>query len=122
MMDTKFTPGPWEVRYDWDEGRHIISMASAIETPGRYKSHHRIEYSHGIFDHEDEPGTAGHRQFLQAAANAHLIAAAPELYEALVRFIEDPTFQVAVGGNPNVVDRMLDHARAALAKARGEQP
>lgn len=47
--------------------------------------------------------------------------AAPDLYEALSNLMENPLFQTAVGGNPNAVERMLDHARSALAKARGEQ-
>lgn len=47
----------------------------------------------------------------ETRANAHLIAAAPDLYEAL-RVIADrfPGFQ----------DREFKAARAALAKARGE--
>jgi|SRR6476620_12372489 len=64
----------------------------------------------------------GEIQLPDCPHNARLIAAAPDLYEALIDFIENPLFQVAVGGNPVVVDRMLDRARAALAKARGEQP
>jgi hypothetical protein len=101
MSETKFTPGRWAFRaLRGDDG------LGYIEADG-YDIIHA-----GVSDLSRE----------ENEANAHLIAAAPEMYEALVHFIEDPTFQVAVGGNPNVVDRMLDHARAALAKARGEQP
>lgn len=61
---------------------------------------------------DDEVGT-GERE-----ANAHLIAAAPELYEALAKAakILDRNF-MEVGGDGNDV---LDEAKAALAKARGE--
>jgi hypothetical protein len=52
-----------------------------------------------IFDHE------------QQLANAHLIAAAPDLYEALEYIL------TANDGEPDRFDR----AHAALAKARGEQ-
>lgn len=38
-----------------------------------------------------------------------------QLREALGWFLTDPRFQVAVGGNPNVVNRMLADARARLA-------
>jgi len=44
------------------------------------------------------------------------VTGADDLAAALGWFLEDPRFQVAVGGNPNVVDRMLADARAALAK------
>jgi hypothetical protein len=101
-MQTKFTRGPWRIEWACQTLPYQIVGAEG-ERVTRW----------GAFIKPSQP---------TGVANAHLIAAAPELYEALVRFIEDPTFQVAVGGNPNVVDRMLDHARAALAKARGEQP
>jgi len=42
------------------------------------------------------------------------------LTQALSSFLADPDFDVAVGGNPNMVDRMLSRSRAALAKARGD--
>jgi hypothetical protein len=48
-------------------------------------------------------------------ANANLIAAAPDLYEAL-----DGMLRLAVAANAS--DRIICHeARAALAKARGEK-
>jgi hypothetical protein len=53
--------------------------------------------------------------------DAHLIAAAPELYEALNALMGgDEKMQVGIGGNPLYVERFIDRARAALAKARGE--
>lgn len=53
-------------------------------------------------------------------ANADLIAAAPDLYASLHALMDDSRFVVSVGGNPIVVDAMLNDARTALAKARGE--
>lgn len=53
-------------------------------------------------------------------ANARLIAAAPELLEALRCFLSDTRFQVGVGGNPNAVHEMIAQARAAIAKAEGQ--
>jgi hypothetical protein len=40
-----------------------------------------------------------------------------QLRGALRWFLTDDRFQVAIGGNPNVVDRMLADARSILAKA-----
>ena len=51
-------------------------------------------------------------------ANAHLIAAAPELYEALKLFV-DATPKLDMS-DPCMVER-VNRARAALAKARGEK-
>ena len=58
------------------------------------------------------------------ALTAHIDAQAAEiarLREALGWFLCDDRFHVAVGGNPNVVERMLRDARAAIAKATGKQ-
>ena len=55
-------------------------------------------------------------QCLNALTTALRVTGADDLAAALGWFLEDPRFQVAVGGNPNVVDRMLADARAALAK------
>lgn len=54
-----------------------------------------------------------------ADADAALIAAAPDLLASLKCFLEDIRFQVTVGGNPIMVDRMIAAARAAIAKAEG---
>lgn len=53
--------------------------------------------------------------FVQGEANAHLIAAAPDLYEALENAVAAlESWNVSpIGGLPKM--------RAALAKARGEQ-
>nr|WP_289108753.1 hypothetical protein [uncultured Halomonas sp.] len=52
----------------------------------------------------------------KARANAHLIAATPELYDALEMMLQ----MVEFGGFGK--DAAMDTARAALAKARGEHP
>ena len=52
-------------------------------------------------------------KFIEAVANAHLIAAAPDLYEALEANV-DAMDNLGISGGA------MDAARAALAKARGE--
>lgn len=43
------------------------------------------------------------------------------LREALSDFLENPSFKVAVGGNPIAVERMLAKARSALTPPHPEQ-
>ena len=84
--ETKWTPGPWHSRgfptISAGKGKGMI--AKVLE---RYMDRAERE------------------------ANASLIAAAPELYEALEMMLEFPK------AGPST-----STARAALAKARGEQP
>ena len=51
--------------------------------------------------------------FIVRACNSHY-----ELLEALSWFVDDERFQVAVGGNPAAVERMIADAQAVYAKAR----
>ena len=91
MSKTKFTPGPW-----WIDGQGIGPKSFAddqsygMTTPVAYIEEYDWPENH--------------------VANAHLIAAAPELYETLEEVIR-------------ISDRKhdaWDKAKAALAKARGE--
>lgn len=72
------TPGPWEVRFvedDW-ESKLVILMADARSTyPGYYTNAEVVDYDHGV-----ETDSEG---FAQVKANARLIAAAPDLLDAL---------------------------------------
>jgi hypothetical protein len=96
---SKHTPGPWVAEFEEtynvrgpDEGRVAICM----NLKGRY-------------------GLGGRRTGAESAANARLIAAAPDLLETLRELVD---------GMPDVEDsegRVLFRARAAIAKATGEQ-
>ena len=93
MSAPKFTPGPWEVRV-WDGDHWPIWRTSIAEKNGK-----------------------GHALFISAKhapnvpANAHLIAAAPDLYEALCDMVSD---------RECLSEATIDFAKRALAKARGE--
>lgn len=112
MNETKWTPGPWWTDAVYDEedcGCSIGRVAFAIEI---------------LPDHAEV-----------AKANAHLIAAAPDMADALkpfekalawfearmtedeMKFMNEKTFMI--GCEITVAD--LRNAVAALAKARGEQ-
>lgn len=86
MSEPKFTPGPWQIN-----GSHIYT-----EDPKR-----------AVIAQVFNPGKSADAYPL--IENAHLIAAAPELYEALEYCIKQiPEF----GDVPGI--------KAALAKVRGE--
>lgn len=92
MSAAQHTPGPWEVT-----GTEISTVAK----PWRIVAHVVPA------DHRTAPNA-------NAEANARLIAAAPELYEALSLYITD----VADNGLPPTQLAAWEAARAALAKVR----
>ena len=86
-MATKFTPGPWSVCAD---RAYVDGPDGKVVAHCCYERHPSEEY-----------------------ANADLIAAAPDLYEALEAFI--------AGADTGYISVDVDKfARAALARARGE--
>ena len=94
------TPGPWFVsmKPDWDEDG---GMEPAV-----------YDCDGGVFAVvDDEPETIA-RPFYEA--DAHLIAAAPEMLEALERLVE------AAGPQMVEPDLALEFARTVIRKARGE--
>jgi hypothetical protein len=89
-MNNKHTPGPWIA--------HETAVVDSIERPlaETYKDMPR---------HLDE-----------ALANAHLIAAAPELLEALESLVQTLGYETA---NKLRVQGAMKQAKAAILKARG---
>jgi hypothetical protein len=109
MSETKFTRGPWLIeRRATKEGgpHHTIGVT-------------RDEISGGVF------GTHSSGRYMSVSGcidehDAALIAAAPDLYEALSDLFENKQFNTAIGGNPIMVDKLIERIWAALKKARGE--
>lgn len=105
MTDTKHTPGPWG----------LITVPTSIgqchkigSFPGRLKDNHACIY--------DDGAPAGHSEHsAELLANAHLIAATPELLEALEDCVEFLQRQGPAGAT-----RVAAKAREAIAKAKGE--
>lgn len=103
--NTNWTPGPWslsdEVERDGLLSRQVYGapegMLAIVRTANQGRHY--------------------------GAANANLIAAAPDLYEALEALMGDATFKLAKkGGNLEEIMAHTSQARTALAKARGEAP
>ena len=107
MTEAEFTPGPWSAYID--EGACIIqSDSSGFAVADANKGS-----AHPLSDEWDKEWVA--ELDAQAEANAHLIAAAPDLYAALEAII---SWDHQLDG-PYAWEA-LEQAKAALAKARGE--
>ena len=97
QTEAKFTKGPWRVEYG-----------------------HQQKSGPRCWQVSDEYDAVCNNQFCcarESEANAHLIAAAPDLYAALhkaLNFIENTEGELGVTLDSG------DAARAALRKARGE--
>ena len=94
MSETKFTPGPWMV------GGSLVGAGNII-----------------IRQQWDCDGV---RSFDVAEANANLIAAAPDMYEALEAAILEYGKPGGPWNVPASPGTWIDKAKAAIVKARGE--
>lgn len=102
---TKFTPGPWTV---WGKGYSPWCVMPHEHSPA-YQDRH----SRGIATMENwDPG--------EAKANAHLIAAAPDLLAALEALLPLADWALLEQSPPGADDPLVDQARAAILKARGK--
>lgn len=100
-MSTTFTPGPWDIESRFVGPLYVTAAVQAdVDRSGR------MEVAH-----------VGADTFVQAQANARLIAAAPELYEALERLVANYRSDGSEGAT-----RDIEIALSVLAKARGETP
>lgn len=97
--ETKFTPGPWKFlkgMFNHEGERGLGSIVTDEEIPWYIA---KIEFD----------GTGVH-------ANAHLIAAAPDMYELLAECLD-----IIEAVDPEYNQQELAEGRDLLAKARGEQ-
>lgn len=110
MSETKHTPGPWKWTRQYRDslGAHAFSLVDA----GGY----------GILSCD---GEANSPQMLggRGEANARLIAAAPDLLEALEAICEMQERTYGYGIDTHIeLARLVVPARAAIAKATGAEP
>jgi hypothetical protein len=100
-MSDKHTPGPW----GWDD-----VPGSGIQIRGPYKGGTRLLFIEIWRQFPEREWDA------EMEANARLIAAAPDLLESLQEIVA-----AADGAGWSQLDATLAKARAAIAKATGEQ-
>lgn len=109
-MEFKGTKGEWEIMMDDDEIKVIQS--SSLENGSGWRSYVAI------------------CEEVQCIEDANLIAAAPDLLEALQQMVERIEYYASLKetGQPNIEDWAytynsgdMDEARAAISKALGEE-
>jgi len=105
MAEKPWTPGPWHYRYDKYEGDAILAAGPRW-----------------VLRRIDDPDTLYMVPYIPNQADAHLIAAGPDVVEALERLVtlltEDTDFLMSY---PEAVED-VEQAHAALAKAYGREP
>lgn len=111
-MKTQFTPGPWLVDDDSNAVGPVVSNGKG--TPIAVCDALKICFSSGQCVRVPKP---------EAAANAHLIAAAPELLEALLLIInsnsQEPPYKEPWEERRATYLAALANANAVIAKATG---
>jgi len=106
MSSAKHTPGPWKAHFEeayYVTGPDLGRVAMMMNLKGAY-------------------GLGGRRSGNESAANCRLIAAAPELLEALKEITADYADRFDLDSpstNPGIKSS-IRQARAAIAKAEGQ--
>lgn len=109
MSENKHTPGPWY----WKDGAIRAANRDFVLWPQNVMGALELNWA-------DCLGACGKHSEDNAEANARLIAAAPELLEALQRMLLEFDFLIEEGKLPDIRnDVIFDHARTAIAKATG---
>lgn len=107
-MKTTHTPGPWTINAVY---RTLVDAPSGICGGSRLICSTEVGNKNGdAYDYQIE---------MQNNANARLIAAAPELLEALQYAEQCLTMTECTGEKPLGNGHALDRVRAAIAKATG---
>lgn len=119
MSEIKHTPGPWRVG-GWS-GRCHKPSHQGMSHPGPRGNDPCVytpEFVEGLHGIAAEGGvhvvSVSYDELAMTEADARLIAAAPELLEALLVVLSD----LEIGAHPHL---HLDQIRAAIAKATGSQ-
>lgn len=127
LEELGISPYPWWVS---DDANGAVNNAVLCPDPTHFDK--LFDYDvvkssmiDGKYDYDDPRHEQEHKKFL---ANAHLIAAAPELYESLHEIIGDmcnhcDLRDVCQEGEDGMSSpcNMVHRAKAALAKAAGEE-
>lgn len=113
----KPTPGPWYLDDDSQriDGIGTVRMYRVVALDGAVVAEFSNAGCNQIVYEDDGEGAGAHHDE-QAMANAALIAAAPDLLAAVDSFVD--AFGDIIGFAKG--EEVMEQAKAALAKARGE--
>lgn len=112
MSNMKFTAGPWDfVTATEHHGYYIVDEVGTTICDLYTMTHPKLT---SVLS----GGTSEPVSFIDAEANAHLISAAPDLYEALVNTLG--LVAIKYGNLHEDVNQIQLMALSALRKARGE--
>ena len=121
MSETKFTPGPWRVIRTGPCGPASERFWVGKDAPNpEWRGPSSIGDAVQNMDHVFE---GSGRDTGEAKANAHLIAAAPELFSAMEKLMEDFKKTIATEYNwtqQNEQEETWLLCKKAIAKAKGE--
>ena len=109
-MGIKHTPGPWVIA-ESEQGRHFRAVSA--------KKHEALATVVWLMEDDDMDGVTSP----ECEANASLIAAAPDLLEALTDAVIDfDNWAAHEDNHPHEhLVAWAERARAAIAKAKGEE-
>ncbi len=111
MSEAKFSKGPWAVSQSCTGSFDVVFNVDSLPTPCRNDEY--LNFTPVSHSYEGENLFKGDT----AKANAHLIAAAPEMYIELESICE----VIKMGQSQNgPLSRYIDSIEKLLAKARGE--
>jgi hypothetical protein len=112
-MEAKHTPGPWIQVFRADNKtmqRYIVNETGVTGFP---------VYIATVESETDHPRNSYRAPGLEAEANARLLAAAPELLEALEHMVAVSNWATTIQSEEQY-DEMIASAEAAIRKAKGE--
>jgi hypothetical protein len=120
----KFTPGPWVVHGDFPE--YVVPAADAHKRIGGSEDPEREaeRYAKVVHFCDVEPNVRFNQSRTvreEAEANAHLIAAAPEMYDLLGE-LADLSCEAVNEGDPALIGSFVSSAKQLIARIDGEQP
>lgn len=115
-MTAKHTPGPWEVQHSRQRNPHayrIYSVTERAAQTGVGPHHYQPCICEGAMWLDSDPAD-------ESLANAHLIAAAPELLAALREYLAaDDALRNGTPENAERYRKAIAQACAAIVRAEG---